>query len=69
MRGEPFPIPNPLGVRNLGIENPKEIPDQAFCSVCGKLLPLPEDRERGYHTRCASAAGPPVDDGEFWIDS
>ncbi|MEI2617708.1 MAG: AAA family ATPase [Thermomicrobiales bacterium] len=62
-------IPNPLGVRNLGIENPKEIPDQAFCSVCGKLLPLPEDRERGYHTRCASAAGPPVDDGEFWIDS
>lgn len=28
------------------------IPDQAFCSVCDRLLPLPEDRERGYHLHC-----------------
>ncbi len=62
-------IPNPYRDRNLGIEQEKPIPDQAFCSVCDRPLPLPEDRQRGYHVHCASAAGPQIDDGSFREDS
>ena len=33
---------------------PHAIPDQAFCSVCSNLLPLPADRARGHHLGCVA---------------
>jgi hypothetical protein len=37
---------------------PQDVPAQVLCAVCGRPLPLPDDRRRGVHRECAESLLP-----------